>query len=187
MKLVNVALLVVLLATIGANIAVDGDPGTPARDYFPEMVYSRAAESYASTTVFASGGTLQMPPEGTIARGASLVRYEPTPADAVRAGLELTAPGADPQALPRGARVFQSFCTPCHGAAGAGDGPVVARGFPSPPSLTAPRARDMKDGQMFHVLTYGQMNMPSYASQIDVADRWRVIAYMRQLQGNARP
>lgn len=39
---------------------------------------------------------------------------------------------------------------------------------------------------MFHVLTYGQANMPSYASQVDREDRWRVIEYVRQLQGVRR-
>jgi mono/diheme cytochrome c family protein len=40
----------------------------------------------------------------------------------------------------------------------------------------------MKDGQLFHVLTYGQNNMPSYASQLSRGDRWNVILYVRTLQ-----
>lgn len=186
MKLLNIALALALLAAIGANVAIDRDPAIPARDYFPEMVYSRAAESYAADPAL-GGTTLLTPPDGTIARGASLVRYEATPADAVRAGEELTAPRADAADVQRGQRVFQTFCTPCHGAGGAGDGTVVARGFPPPPSLLAPHARGLKDGQLFHILTYGQLNMPSYAGQIDAADRWRAIAYVRQLQGSGRP
>ncbi len=182
MKL-NLMLLLVLLAAIGANLAVDRDPAIPARDYFPEMVYSRAAESYAADSALGTGYTLQAPPDGTIARGASLVRYQATAADALRAGVELTAPAAGQADAARGAVVFRSFCTPCHGEGGTGDGSVVSRGFPPPPSLLAPHARDMKDGQIFHVLTYGQMNMPAYASQIEVDDRWRAVAYVRQLQG----
>lgn len=183
MKIANLILATVLLAMIAANMAIDRDPGMPAHDYFPEMVYSQATESYAAEPAFADAAALQLPPEGTIARGASLVRYEPTPADAIRAGQELTAPAEDAQAIGRGRLVFQTFCVPCHGAGAAGDGAVVARGYPPPPSLLLPHARDMRDGQMFHVLTYGQVNMPSYAGQIDAADRWRVIAYVRQLQG----
>ncbi len=45
----------------------------------------------------------------------------------------------------------------------------------------------MKDGQLFHVLTYGQNNMPSYASQITRQDRWNVIAYVRSLQATVPP
>jgi len=45
----------------------------------------------------------------------------------------------------------------------------------------------MKDGQMFHVLTYGQGNMPSLAAQLSVDDRWSVILHMRMLQGPYAP
>jgi mono/diheme cytochrome c family protein len=45
-----------------------------------------------------------------------------------------------------------------------------------------PRAVQMKDGQMFHILTYGQNNMPSYASQVSPEDRWSVITYVRSMQ-----
>jgi mono/diheme cytochrome c family protein len=86
----------------------------------------------------------------------------------------------------RGADLYATFCTPCHGAAGAGDGAVVKRGFPAPPSLLAARAVDMKDGQLFHIVTYGQANMPGYASQIDEDDRWRVVAHVREMQRSRR-
>ncbi len=187
MKTVNLTLLVLLLVIVAANLVVGVDPALPARDYFPEMVYSRAAESYGGQAAFAGGATLQSPPEFTLARGASLVRYAPTPADALRAGLELTAPPADPADVQRGQTTFQTFCTPCHGGRGEGDGVIVARGYPPPPSLLAVRARAMKDGQMFHVVSYGQQNMPAYASQIETSDRWRVVAYVRTLHGGNRP
>ena len=187
MKALNVMLALALLAAIGANASVDRDPAVPARDYLPEMAYSLAAESYGETTAFASGGVLQTPPAGTIARGASSVHYLATPSDALRAGLELSAPAIDQQGLQRGTTLFQAFCVTCHGDTGAGNGPVVARGFPPPVSLLAPHAREMKDGQIFHVLTYGQLNMPPYASQIDATDRWRIVAYVRQLQGSKQP
>jgi len=84
--------------------------------------------------------------------------------------------------LERGAFVFSTFCQPCHGSGGVGDGRIVQHGFPPPPSLLADRAIQMKDGQMFHLLTYGQGNMPSMASQVNTDDRWRVILHIRTLQ-----
>ena len=45
----------------------------------------------------------------------------------------------------------------------------------------------MKDGQLFHVLTYGQNNMPFYASQLSREDRWNVILYVRTMQAAATP
>jgi len=40
----------------------------------------------------------------------------------------------------------------------------------------------MTDGQMFHVLTFGQKNMPAYASQVSAEDRWKAILHVRTMQ-----
>ena len=45
----------------------------------------------------------------------------------------------------------------------------------------------MKDGQLFHILTYGQNNMPSYASQLSRDDRWNAIIHVRSLQRATAP
>ncbi len=91
------------------------------------------------------------------------------------------------KAVARGAVVFANFCQPCHGPTGKGDGLVVAKGYPAPPSLSADNAKKIKDGQIFHILTYGQKNMPSYAAQLSSDDRWNAIAYIRSLQAQPEP
>jgi hypothetical protein len=45
----------------------------------------------------------------------------------------------------------------------------------------------MKDGQLFHILTLGQNNMPTFAVQLPSNRRWDVIAYIRRLQQAAPP
>jgi mono/diheme cytochrome c family protein len=40
----------------------------------------------------------------------------------------------------------------------------------------------MPDGQLFHTITYGVRNMPSYGKQIPEEDRWAIVAYLRALQ-----
>jgi mono/diheme cytochrome c family protein len=67
-----------------------------------------------------------------------------------------------------------------------GDGAVSLHGYPAPPNLRSGKSLDMPEGQMFHVLTFGQKNMPSYASQLNTRDRWSVIAYVRAAQEEAR-
>ena len=84
-----------------------------------------------------------------------------------------------------GALVYANYCLLCHGPAGKGDGPLAVRGVPPPPSLLADHAQQMKDGQLFHVLTYGQGNMAPYASQLSREDRWGVILHVRALQQQA--
>ena len=61
------------------------------------------------------------------------------------------------------------YCSVCHDSRGDGQGPVVSRGMLPPPSLKASRALTLSDGELFHVLTYGQGNMASYAAQLSVA------------------
>ena len=51
-----------------------------------------------------------------------------------------------------------------------------------PPSLHALRATQMPDGELFHVLTYGQGNMPAYAAQMTRDERWMVLLHVRDLQ-----
>src|SRR5512139_3106843 len=183
----NVALLSALGLSVAVNFAMQPDPTVPNYEYFPDMAHSPRSNAFAANRVFADGKTLQRPPEGAIARGFLPLHYQATPEDAVRAGVELVNPdaAADPHTRERGAFVFATWCQPCHGAGGRGDGPVTLRGFPPPPSLLTGKALDMRDGQIFHVVSYGQANMPSYASQISREDRWKAVSYIRWLQSQA--
>lgn len=167
MKVLNFALLAAFVLAVAANFAVRPDPSRPNLDYLPEMTYSVAYDSFAPNPNFPDGKTLQRPVEGSVARA------EPPRA---------MTPAAS---MARGARVFAAFCAVCHGGAGKGDGTVVARGFPAPPSLFAQNAMTMTDEQMFNILTAGQKNMPSYAAQISPEDRRSVILYVRSLQKGA--
>ncbi len=185
----NVVLLILLVATLVLNWL--GAPDTAQRnfEYFPNMARSPRYNGFAPNPNFPDGKTLREPVPGTLPRGFVPVHYTASKEDALRAGEELVNPftATDPQALARGAQVFANFCTPCHGQGATGNGPVALRGFPAPPSLLADHARNMKEGQMFHVLTFGQNNMPPYAAQVSRNDRWRAVLYVRSLQRQAAP
>jgi mono/diheme cytochrome c family protein len=164
-------------------------PNTEERNYeiFTEMAYSMANESMSASVGLPGGMTQQPIVNGVVVRGQLPFRYAPGPEEAQRAGRELTNPHGDkaqddPEVLARGAELYKRFCTVCHGAGGDGQGPVVFRGMLPPPSLHAARAVQMKDGEMFHILTLGQGNMASYAAQLGVEDRWKVIRHVRRLQ-----
>ena len=87
----------------------------------------------------------------------------------------------------RGAEVYRVFCVSCHGPSGAGDGPVAKRGFPPPTSMLTGKSLKMADGQLFHILTYGQGSMSPFAGQLSRDRRWDVINYVRDLQKKAPP
>lgn len=181
----NILLAVLLVALLAANWFGARDYRKPNYLLLPNMVHTPRYNAYSPNQNFKDGKTLQPPPAGTIPRGTQPLSYKATPEDALRAGLELTSPITPedaPAALERGTILFNRFCLPCHGPAGAGDGTVAKRGFPPPAALSADHAKQMKDGQIFHIITYGQGSMPSHASQINPDDRWRIVQRVRQLQ-----
>lgn len=89
--------------------------------------------------------------------------------------------------LDRGEEKYNVYCTVCHGPLGNGDGMVVRRGFPKPPTYNDDRLRNAPDGHFFDVMTNGWGRMNSYAHQISAADRWAIVAYIRALQLSQNP
>ncbi len=163
------------------------DPTARNVEIFTEMAYSRAYESLSRSPELPHGSTQQPLAEGVVLRGSLPFRFGAGPEEALRAGHELENPSSgDPADLARGGQLYQRFCAVCHGGDGAGGGSVVLRGMLPPPSLLAARASQMKDGEMFHILTKGQGIMASYAAQIAPEDRWKVIGYVRSLQGGGQ-
>lgn len=185
----NTSLAVLLLGLVAFNWWASPDVSRPNFEFLPQMAHASRYNTFAENPSFPDGKTLQAPVPGTIARGPLPLHYAATPADAIRAGEELVSPVSpeNVRARTRGEQVFKSFCVPCHGPSATGMGTVTQRGVPPPPSLLAPHAVQLKDGQLFHILTYGQNNMASYASQVSRDDRWNVIAYVRSLQAAANP
>lgn len=89
--------------------------------------------------------------------------------------------------IDRGEERYKVFCIVCHGPTGNGDGMIVRRGFVKPPTYNDDRLRNAPVGHFYDVITNGQGRMNSYASQIPVADRWAIVAYIRALQISQNP
>lgn len=110
-------------------------------------------------------------PPGTVARGQ---RSGPPPPPPVTMAL-----------LERGRQRFDIDCSVCHGFAGFGDGMVVQRGFPAPPSYHIERLRNAPIQHFYDVITNGYGVMYSYAQRVSPEDRWAIVAYIRALQAAA--
>ncbi len=82
----------------------------------------------------------------------------------------------------RGQEAFDINCSECHGRDGYGEGMIVQRGFPQPPSFHSDRLRNAPVGHFFQVITHGYGIMYPFGSRISPADRWAIIAYIRALQ-----
>ncbi len=84
--------------------------------------------------------------------------------------------------LERGHERFDIYCSVCHGRLGDGQGMIVKRGFPAPPSYHIDRLRQVPVGYFFDVETNGFGKMYSFSDRIPVGDRWAIAAYIRALQ-----
>jgi mono/diheme cytochrome c family protein len=91
-------------------------------------------------------------------------------------------PGLDLALLQRGQARYDVYCAPCHSIAGDGDGMVVRRGFPRPPTFHQARLRGAPDRHIFDVITQGYGVMVPYADRVTPQDRWAIVAYIRALQ-----
>jgi mono/diheme cytochrome c family protein len=98
---------------------------------------------------------------------------------------DLRQPAMSEALLGRGRERFDTFCSPCHGLAGHGDGMIVQRGFPAPPDFASPRLRRISAQHIFDVVTNGYGVMYSYAARVPARDRWAIAAYVRALQTSA--
>jgi mono/diheme cytochrome c family protein len=180
----NLVLGVFLLLSFGFNWYARQPTPDPNVEYMPDMARGPGYESYEPNTNFANGSTMQAPPPGTIPRGVPPFEFGPNFSEAQRAGNELPNPFSmeDAAALERGGVVFERYCALCHGADGTGGGSIIEHGFRRPPTLLRAFTRRMKDGQLFHLVTYGRGVMPSHAAQIAVDDRWKAVLHVRRLQ-----
>ncbi|HVJ26535.1 MAG TPA: cytochrome c [Vicinamibacterales bacterium] len=134
------------------------------------------------SALFADGSSARQPVEGTVARGAlnadeALFTGKADGVAVKEMPFAITAADLD-----RGQQRFNIYCTPCHDQSGNGNGMVVQRGYRKPPSYHIERLKQADPGYIFDVISNGFGAMPDYKAQIDVRDRWRIVAYVKALQ-----
>jgi len=125
----------------------------------------------SSDALWPGGPPRAASPEGTIAT------------DQASRDVALTTPPPLTEALiDRGQERYGIFCSVCHGARGEGDGMIVRRGFPQPPSFHAARLVAAPPAYIVDVITHGHGVMYSYADRVEPRDRWAIAAYVKALQ-----
>lgn len=156
---------------------------TPGHIYAPDMTYSRAYDAYTSNPNFADSQTSRPPVEGTIARGHQMPDHLKE-GDTNAYKTFTTSMRFNAAELKEGGRLFNIYCGICHGSALDGQGPLFASGkFASmPANFKDAKNLHMPVGQMYAAIKYGKNMMGSYASQIDIKQRWMVIAYIKKVQ-----
>jgi len=177
----------ILVASLGLTLGLAScDSGnirrTPGHIYAPDMTYSRAYDAYTSNPNFADSQTSRKPVAGTIARGHlydHLMQGDTTGYKTFTTSMRFNEDD-----LKEGGRLFKIYCGICHGTNLDGQGPLFASGkFASmPANFKDAKYLHMPVGQMYAAVKYGKGMMGSYASQLDVKQRWMVIAYIKKFQ-----
>lgn len=148
------------------------------------MIHQKRVDTWEAAEPFPGELVSRTPPEGTVASGAR-TDTDPLLFDgysdgryAERIPLEVTLP-----LLRRGRARFDVYCAPCHGVRGDGASQVAENmTLRKPPSLLHPTVRAMPPGRIYRTIVEGYGLMRSYAGDLELSDRWAVVAYLRALQ-----
>ena len=155
--------------------------------WWPQMKWQKAVQAFESTGQPSAPAGF-MPPEGTVPLGYPMTTSEMTvaEAEAIPNPTPVTLAG-----LENGKKRFETFCSPCHGVGGLGDGPVAGPPFGKGPFVgVLPIAgpvgsqilKNFSDGHIYMVISQGIRRMPSY-KRIPMSDRWDIVNYVRYLNG----
>jgi mono/diheme cytochrome c family protein len=81
-----------------------------------------------------------------------------------------------------GHAMFMTYCLPCHGPDGKGDG-LVGQVFElQPMDLTSDYVKGVSDGWIFGTITFGSFGlMPHYGYDMRPWERWDVVNYIRKV------
>jgi len=107
----------------------------------------------------------------------------PLPADVAERQLQNPIPHDAP--MDSGRLLYSSYCAPCHGPSGRGDGPVAREFAPAMGDLAAPAVQGHGDGWFYAVIANGTEHMPRSAHELEPAERWQIVHFVRSL-GMAR-
>lgn len=168
-RLGRIGALALVVAGLGAC-----DDQVKYVSWFETMYRQPSVETYE--------GPSYLPPEGAVPLGAER-NVELVASDSL---VNPLAGDVGEEVLARGRQLYQSYCVMCHGPTGVGDGPVVGENrLPPLPTLnlTSDRARALTDGYISGMIANGRGVMPSYR-RVPADDRWYIVNYVRQLQGN---
>jgi mono/diheme cytochrome c family protein len=88
----------------------------------------------------------------------------------------------DDAVVERGRQRYVIYCQPCHDARGDGKGILFQRGNVPTASFHQEKILKYTDGEIFDVITNGRGLMSAYRWPIPPADRWAIVAFVRELE-----
>ena len=107
-------------------------------------------------------------------------------ADRLRNPLDSTA-----EVVAQGKALYEMYCDHCHGPKGEGNGKVATgvtvdgkekSAYAGVPNYKSDALKNITEGHIFHVITYGKNLMWPHGSQVSPEDRWKIAKYVKTLQ-----
>jgi mono/diheme cytochrome c family protein len=90
---------------------------------------------------------------------------------------------AAPESVAAGQQLYAKYCRFCHGADAKGNGPMAPKGT-HPPDLTAGKAQELTDGEIFAVIRDGagpHQEMKPFKGKMQEQEMWNVVNYLRSI------
>ena len=152
------------------------------------------AEYFSSNLFNPHDMNMRTPPANTVKRNENgwLPYRLPNDSTGLRMANRLQSPFSEtPEVVAAGKALYEMYCDHCHGPKGAGDGKVATgvtvdgqekSAYAGVPSYQSDALRNITEGHIFHVITYGKNLMWPHGSQITPDDRWKIAKYVKTLQ-----
>jgi mono/diheme cytochrome c family protein len=179
----RIAVLALAALTLTGCMRGCSSPRPPIH-FNPNMDYQPRVDAQSESDFFYDGQAMRAPIPGTIARGQ--LRTEPahyySGRDEFNAFIVASPVQTTDDVLARGLRQYTIYCQPCHEKRGTGKGIMYEYGGVPMPSFYEDRLRDMPDGELYDVITFGKNLMQGYEYPLTPSDRWAVLAHVRKMQ-----
>ena len=151
----------------------------------PSMDDQPKVRPQTASTFFYDGASMRQPVPGTVPIGGLKEDAAFFTGKGADGQFVATIPvTVDEALLERGRQRYGIYCQPCHDARGDGKGILFQRGNVPTASFHQEKILKYPDGQIFDVITNGQGLMAGYRWPIPPADRWAIVAYVRELSAS---
>lgn len=177
--------LILAVASVCLIAGRQGDKSLkPPIEIIPDMDRQPKLRPQAGNDFFADGKSSQLKVDGTIARGS---HYEDNEVNTGRIPGSTNFVAFIPvpvtkELMARGHQRYDINCAPCHGKVGDGKGITTKYNMVAVANFHDLRLVSMTDGEIFNTITHGKNLMGSYGANVEIEDRWAIIAYIRALQ-----